>query len=313
MSDIHEEVRDALNKGQDNIPFEELPGEESSPLNQPVVEKESAGTQEPSHEQVAHEQHSKSTARAQDLNREEPHYQQESEPEVEQDYYDDAPEQEIDEDYTEATLLEDEEEFELPPSHAKQAADTVLGMANNVLEVGGGYFVKVRKHKEFYEFEEIIQVIDDQNVKNVKRIKLDDEDKALLRPLLISVLKTKAKKLTPEQQLLGAIISILMKKAQVVMEIRAENDILVERILDIVREEKGYSEQDEDYEEDTGQQHEPDPEPEKQPEPEQEEKEEAVVVEEVVVEEEQQAIPPEQIMEVAGEEPQKEDDKKEEK
>ena len=98
--------------------------------------------------------------------------------------------------------------------------------------------MKIKKHKDFYDFEEIVQVIDEQNAKNVKRIKLDEEDKILLRPLLIAILKKKAKKLTPEQQLLGAVLSILMKKAQVVMEIRAENEILLDRILEIIREEK---------------------------------------------------------------------------
>ncbi|MCB0536743.1 MAG: hypothetical protein KDE33_04365, partial [Bacteroidetes bacterium] len=115
---------------------------------------------------------------------------------------------------------------------------TLLGMTDNVLAVGSGFFVKIKKHKDFYDFEEIVQVIDEQNAKNVKRIKLDEEDKILLRPLLIAILKKKAKKLTPEQQLLGAVLSILMKKAQVVMEIRAENEILLDRILEIIREEK---------------------------------------------------------------------------
>jgi hypothetical protein len=111
-------------------------------------------------------------------------------------------------------------------------------MTDNVLAVGSGFFVKIKKHKDFYDFEEIVQVIDEQNAKNVKRIKLDEEDKILLRPLLIAILKKKAKKLTPEQQLFGAVLSILMKKAQVVMEIRAENEILLDRILEIIREEK---------------------------------------------------------------------------
>ena len=44
---------------------------------------------------------------------------------------------------------------------------------------------------------------------------------------------------------MGAVVSVLMKKAQVVMEVRAENNLLEERILYIIREEKGYSDQDE--------------------------------------------------------------------
>ena len=166
------------------------------------------------------------------------------------------------------------------------------------MAVGGGFFIKIKKHKEFYDFEEVIQVIEEQNEKNIKRLKLDEEDKILLRPLLISMLKRKAKKLTPEQQLLGAVLSILMKKAQVVMEIKAENEILVERILDVIREEKGYSDQDIEDEEEP----EPTPEPPK-PEPKQvvvpETEEE---IEEVEVEQEEVNPLKNAIMEVAEEE-----------
>jgi len=290
MSDIHEEVQQVLTN-QDNIQFEELSGEETSPLNQPVVEKEDNDQQsEPISEE--REDSDKTSFGEQQPEQEEP------------EEVDDASEQEIDDNYSEATVVDNEEEFELPTGHAKQAADTILGMTDNVLGIGGGYFVKIRKHKEFYDFEEIIQVIDKQNTKNVKRIKLDEEDKILLRPLLIAILKKKAKVLTPEQQLLGAIISILMKKAQVVMEIKAENEILTERILDIVREEKGYSEQDEDYDENEHQQEEQEPEK-------SEEEPEEVVVEEVVVKKPpvQQGLQAEQVLEIADDEPEKKDEK----
>ena len=164
----------------------------------------------------------------------------------------DAPEQEINGNGfdTEADETVTDQDFEVPLAQANQAADAILGMSNNVLAVGGGYFVKIRKHQEFYEFEEIIQVVDQQNDKNVERIKLDKEDQALLRPLLAQVLRRKAKKLTPEQQLMGAVISILMKKAQVVMEVRAENSLLENRILDIVRQEKVETEVEDIKEED---------------------------------------------------------------
>ena len=49
------------------------------------------------------------------------------------------------------------------------------------------------------------------------------------------VLKRKAKRLTPEQQLIGVAISIIVKKAKIVMEVRAENEILVERMLEIIK------------------------------------------------------------------------------
>jgi len=37
---------------------------------------------------------------------------------------------------------------------------------------------------------------------------------------------------------MGAILSILIKKTQVVMEIKVENDILLDRIIEIVQEQK---------------------------------------------------------------------------
>ena len=296
MSDIHEEVRQVLTN-QDDIKFEELQDEQSSPLNQPVVEKKDNGQpSEPVQEGVNTQKEPETTEKI-PTGEEQPDQE-----EIEES--DDASEQEIDDNYSEATIVDNEEEFELPTGHAKQAADTILGMSDNVLGIGGGYFVKIRKHKEFFDFEEIIQVIDKQNTNNVKRIKLDEEDKILLRPLLIAILKKKAKVLTPEQQLLGAIISILMKKAQAVMEIKAENEILFERILDIVREEKGYSEQDEDYDENDHQEEEQEPEKPEEKEPEE------VVVEEVVVKAGTvQPIQPEQVLEIADDEPEKKDEK----
>ena len=121
---------------------------------------------------------------------------------------------------------------------ATQTAEALLGMADNFLAVGGGFFVKITKHEEFFEFEELVEVIDTQNEKNLRRIRLDQDDKALLTPLLAQVIKNKSKQLTPEQQLLGAIISVIVKKAQTVMEVRSENKSLEGRILQIVREAK---------------------------------------------------------------------------
>lgn len=245
------------------IDFEQIAGENTSPLNAPVIEKDIAGTrssgapQPGSRQTGAHQSGSRpSDSNSEDQVKETPASEQMEPP--------DAPEQQIDDDYDNPEPFDSEEApnevgkeqevFELPTAHAKQAADTFLGMADNFLEIGGGFFVKVKKHNDFYDFEEIVQVIDEHNAKNVKRLRLEKEDKALLKPLLVEVLKKKAAKLTPEQQLMGALISILVKKAQIVMEVRAENEILVDRILNIIREEKsmdaeGLSEDDHEQDE----------------------------------------------------------------
>jgi len=259
--EIAQEVKDVLTTAPEEITFENIQGEESSPLNQPVIEKDIGGERPVDNDtdkqkswnvwkpDRPHQMPEEPGA----TNTEQPEFRKTVEENVEQEKRDqplDAPEQEIngggyeDDDEPQPT----DEDFELPLSQANQAADALLGMSNNVLEVGGGYFVKISKHKEFYEFDEIITVIDQQNDKNVARVKLDKEDKALLRPLLAQILRKKAKKLTPEQQLMGAVLSILMKKAQVVMEVRAENNILEERILDIIRDEKASALEDENNE-----------------------------------------------------------------
>ncbi len=262
---IAQEVQDALTATPEEINFEQLQNEDSSPLNQPVIEKDIGGERpvdadeekqkswnvwkpEQEHKTLDELEPGRSGNTQTDFRTK---VEAKVEKEKEQESLD-APEQEINGNGfdTEADETVTDQDFEVPLAQANQAADAILGMSNNVLAVGGGYFVKIRKHQEFYEFEEIIQVVDQQNDKNVERIKLDKEDQALLRPLLAQVLRRKAKKLTPEQQLMGAVISILMKKAQVVMEVRAENSLLENRIIDIVRQEKGETEIEDIEEED---------------------------------------------------------------
>jgi|GEM_PF-3949653 len=122
--------------------------------------------------------------------------------------------------------------------HAIMMAEMYLGVANNFIEIGGGFFIKIKMHDSFKEYEELVQVIEDQNQKNIRRLKLDEDDKAMLRPLLAAVLKQRGKVVTPEQQLLIAGVSILIKKAQLVMEMRAENMVLFERIKEMISDSK---------------------------------------------------------------------------
>ena len=258
---ITQEVQEALTINPEEITLEQLQGEDESPLNQPVVEKDIGGERPMAEAERQKdwnvwkpEREHKTPSASEPLGMEsgspKKDFRSTVEANVKQEKVQeplDAPEQEIDGNGLDAETEDPvtDEDFEMPLAQANQAADAILGMTNNAMAVGGGYFVKIGKHKEFYEFDEIIDVVDKQNEKNVERIKLDKEDQTLLRPLLAQVLRKKAKKLTPEQQLMGAVVSVLMKKAQVVMEVRAENNLLEERILDIIREEKGHSDQDE--------------------------------------------------------------------
>ena len=141
-----------------------------------------------------------------------------------------------------------EKHFEDPPAPEPKAdthsmesanlmADVILGAANNLIEVGGGYFIKIKTDASFHEYAELIQVIEEQNQRNLKRLILDEGDKAMLKPLIAALLKSRQKVVSPEQQLLIAIVSILIKKAQLVMQIRTENQILTEKVRGIIQKE----------------------------------------------------------------------------
>lgn len=243
MEDNKDLIEAVLKNDPQDIAFEEIPEENDSPLAQPVVQKSNT-----SGDVNASKNEAKETTTSTEEKKEEPK-------KVVQEKPSDAPEQEIDAEPTEEEKKESgsgtgngDGEFSMPLEHAGLMADSIIGTINNtVLEVGAGYFVTIRKHKDFYDFEEVIQVIEEQNTKNIKRIKLDEEDKALLRPLLIHILRKKAAALSPEKQLLMVALSIIIKKAKVVMEIRSENEMLVERIRDIIRKEvRGYEEEQED-------------------------------------------------------------------
>lgn len=212
MENNKELIESVLKKDSQDIEFEPIPEENDSPLAQPVVQKSNT-----SGDVNASKNEAKDNTN--------PSEEKKDEPKKVQEKPTDAPEQEIDAEPTEeekkgadTSSGNEEGEFSMPLEHAGMMADSIIGTINNtVLEVGAGYFVTISKHKDFYDFEELIQVIEEQNAKNIKRIKLDEEDKALLRPLLIHILRKKAAALSPEKQLLMVAISIIIKNRECVL------------------------------------------------------------------------------------------------
>ena len=227
MNDLEEEIIHTLSNEPSPLDFQDIQPEEDSPLNQAVKEKDIAQTN-PENWNVWKPENGTNPEEDETIS-----------PSIS-----DAPQQDIEGQTQPVTSTQEEEEeeeekpFQLPKEAAKQSANALLGMANNMLEVGGGFIIKIKKHKDFYDFDDIVTLVDQQNSKNIQRIKLDKDDKALLRPLIMAMLQQKAKTLSPTQQLMGAILSILLKKAQIIMQVRAENNMLVDRILNIIKEEK---------------------------------------------------------------------------
>lgn len=227
------EVKEALKNGATTIVHEPIPEEFDSPLSEPVIQKQVA-TEKQNATTTTTAAAENSTSNSGTVETSGNEANNTAEP-VETD----APEQEITAQEGDVNPDEpgSESQFSIPVEEATLLANTILGATNNALEFAGGFFVTIKKRKEFYDFDELIQIIDKQNVKNIKRLKLDEEDKALLRPLLVRVLRQKAKILTPEQQLLTAMFSILIKKGRIVMEIKKENRQLEDRMVEIIRRE----------------------------------------------------------------------------
>lgn len=234
-----EEIKKALSEQMEDMEFESIPETENSPINEPVKSGEvSTRDSEPAKQPTSFKALNDGSFYGDQM------IVEESENLEEKDVVDsyeplDAPEQAVD--LSEEDVLNQEPanapKTEIPDSHVGLAADSLLGVTNNVLEIGGGFFVKIKKTKEILAFEEAIRIVDNQNKRNIQRIKLDEEDQALLRPILIQVLKNRAEELTPEQQLVAAAISILLKKAQLMAEIRSENKELETNIIERIRAE----------------------------------------------------------------------------
>jgi hypothetical protein len=228
MSEELDEIQSHLDTERDNITLEHIQEPEESPLNEPVAVNQiglTDGAQEKGAEDNdVHEKPApKSTFDVPDLKAF------------------DAPEQDIGQAPPVDSSQDNSDaanDFDLPDNIAEITADSYIGMANYALDIGGGFFVTVKKHADFYAFDELIEVIDEKNEKNVQRFKLDDGDQALLRPLLILVIKRRSKQVTPESQLALVAIAILVKKIKLAVEIRAENDLLVDKLRDIIREDK---------------------------------------------------------------------------
>jgi len=214
MNPHEEEIAQVLSANTNEFSFETIAQEESSPLNQPVKEKDIGGNT----------YNSETVGFA-------PFGEEESFEKPK-----DAPEQVIDSNYD--NTQPPKEVVEVPTEQAEMMAEMLFGTADNLLAVGGGWFIKMRKDEAFYEFDEIVQFIKTQNETNVQRLLLDEHDKLLLRPLIVAIIKKRGACMTPEQQLLMATLSILMKKINIALEIKAENELMLARILEEIKSEK---------------------------------------------------------------------------
>lgn len=243
MSDDKETIEQVLENMPNGIGFDDLAAEEASPLNEPVAEGEIG---------VAVEQQPPASPTVKDVPYTKADEGDDPEPVVPEpppsaaDFEADtseAPEQPLDEmpdkerggasasSASQSPIGTGGAGMELPEEHAGLMADAFMGITDNVLTFAGGFFIKFKQRKEFLEFEGFQERIDKANARHEELLKLDDSERAMIRPLLIQVLQRKGQKLTPEHALIGAGITILMKKIQAVLQIRADIQLMEQEML----------------------------------------------------------------------------------
>lgn len=243
IADPIKEVEDILSDDSP-LEFDEIMEVSDSPLNQKVKEKEIIGAFTPPVDDTP-EQFEEPHDLAKDQEGVDPIEAFDFESGNEQDV-DNVPEQEFNVDPEMADSDTEEPEVGIPDAAAKQMADTIIGAADNLLALTG-HFVKIEKEQEFFEFEDVIKSIDDINEKNVARMRLDKEEKRMLKPLIVQITKKKAKVLSPEQQMLIALGTIGARRVQATMEMRAEIKNIVPTIKEMINNAKAERETTESH------------------------------------------------------------------
>jgi len=119
----------------------------------------------------------------------------------------------------------------IPDGSAEDTFEFFFTATNYALKSFGGRFVKIKIIKEYRKFPEIPPVINDHNDNQVEKILLDKDDKELLKEPSITMIKKMGESVTkPENKFAMAVGMVLVKKLQVIPEIRKENRELEKRI-----------------------------------------------------------------------------------
>jgi hypothetical protein len=126
--------------------------------------------------------------------------------------------------------------FNIPSGSANDLIDFGQKGLNYAIGIFGPMLVGVKLHREFYNFKGAVEQIKEQNEKNTEKIKFDDEDIDMIREPLVAMMQEKGiRGLTNGEKLVVGLLMIGVKKAKIVVEIRKENKILENNLMDLIR------------------------------------------------------------------------------
>jgi hypothetical protein len=126
--------------------------------------------------------------------------------------------------------------FNIPSGSANDLIDFGQKGLNYAIGIFGPMLVGVKLHREFYNFKGAVEQIKEQNEKNTEKIKFDDEDIDMIREPLVAMMQEKGiRGLTNGEKLVVGLLMIGVKKAKIIVEIRKENKILENNLMDLIR------------------------------------------------------------------------------
>jgi len=126
--------------------------------------------------------------------------------------------------------------FNIPSGSANDLIDFGQKGLNYAIGIFGPMLVGVKLHKEFYNYNGVVEQIKEQNEKNTERIKFDNEDIDMIREPLVAMMQEKGiRGLTNGEKLVVGLLMIGVKKAKIVVEIKKENKILENNLMDLIR------------------------------------------------------------------------------
>lgn len=126
--------------------------------------------------------------------------------------------------------------FNIPSGSANDLIDFGQKALNYGIGIFGPMLVGVKLHPQFYNFKGVVEEIKEQNEKNTEKIKFDDEDINMIREPIVAMMQEKGiRGLTNGEKLVVGLLMIGVKKAKVIVEIRKENKILENKLMDLIR------------------------------------------------------------------------------
>lgn len=128
--------------------------------------------------------------------------------------------------------------FTLPGGTPEQMIDWAFNGVNLLVRTYGKPVVSIKVHEEFRAYPQMVDTIEDANERNVEKIIFTKQEIELIKAPAVKVMnEAGVKGMTPKEELLAACAIVAAVKAKQISDIRKENKMLTQEIIQFIREE----------------------------------------------------------------------------